>query len=137
VTESDDLSRWTNRRWHKLDFSCGQAISRSELQNLERLVEEDPNDCNAHRILLGHYLSQLHCSSKLDVEFVRGEYMKHLIWLIQNHPENEDLGYCQTIVNVDVRKIEQVWRKAIQDSPNNSIIRDNADAFFRMLVDKP
>lgn len=134
MAKSDELKTWTERSWHKLDFECGLAISKAEFRNLKRLLKDDPNDCSAHRILLGYYLNILHSYSQpANREFAEKEYLKHLIWLIQNHPENEDLAHCQTIVNVDVREIERMWNKSLQENPKNSIISKNANAFFNML----
>lgn len=71
---------------YRLAFG-GLDLSESGVKLYEKQLEANPDDLEAHVILLGHYSSLR--SSSPEVTTARH---KHALWLIRHHPAEESLG---------------------------------------------
>ena len=111
----------------------GRKLSSQEAENLEEKLKGNPNDLSMRTILLAYYFGKYESQ-------VREAKQKHILWIIENHPESEIAGSpeCQVLepLNQDhFNEAKKLWLKQVDLHKNNADVLGNAASFF-LLSDK-
>ena len=116
-------------------YTEGLKLSEQDAKMLEKKLKTNPNDMEIRAKLLGYYF---HHSSRSSL--ARLERQKHILWIIQNHPESEIAGlpYCHLNPALDgmaYNEAKDLWLKQVSNNKKNTTIIGNA-ADFLVLYDE-
>lgn len=108
----------------------GRKLSSQEAENLEEKLKGNPNDLSMRTILLAYY------EGKHESQ-VREAKQRHILWIIENHPESEIAGTpeCQVLepLNQDhFDEAKKLWLKQVDLHKNNADVLGNAARFFSL-----
>lgn len=111
----------------------GGKLSSKEAEDLEEKLKKNQNDLSMRTILLGYY------EGKHEIQLSEAK-QKHILWIIENHPESEIAGRpeCQVIepLNQDYfNEAKKLWLKQVDLHKNNADVLGHAASFF-LLSDK-
>jgi tetratricopeptide (TPR) repeat protein len=125
------IPEWSRRSWHTLDYEAGAGLERSEVKNLEKILDGNPDNRLARLLLAGYY--QRSVWEKPRNARNAEKYIDHLFWLIDNEPACIDLRY----VTIDsgtpwLDRVARRWQKALRANPENLQVLVNAAHFFRL-----
>ncbi len=108
----------------------GLRLTHDEGSTVEKTLAGSPDDLNAHLKLIGHYSD--------NVE-KRNDWLKHILWLVDHHPESAALGILPlppVQLVFDNRQwfppLESIneylghWEKAVAAHPGDSVVLSNA-----------
>ena len=106
----------------------GSGISAEEAAQLEEALAERPGDYSARVQLLGYYFLQ-------QSEAAREARRKHVMWIIQNHPEAKLAGgpYAQLNSIRDggsYERARELWLQQIEFHAHDPQVLGNAARFF-------
>lgn len=106
----------------------GLTLSRQQADLLERQLLQNPEDMNARIQLLGYYFP----SARRPDPVVRA---KHILWIIEQHPEAIIAGMPEASMNHVVDKqwygpAKTLWLKQVDTHPKNTAILGNAAEYF-------
>ncbi len=101
-------------------------LSTIEVAKLEKALEDDPENLDAHDELLPHYMMEALVSD----DYVP-LHLKHLAWLIENHAESEILRTpsCRIKFTADrtiCKTVAALWMQQAAKYPNNPAVLGNA-----------
>ncbi len=98
----------------------------TEVDALEAKLVQDPEDFSARRDLLLHYTFR-----------DRGASARHVLWIIEHHPEFSASGpEMQIDPNLDQSAYQQgktLWLQNVANNPTNPVILANAAGFFTVF----
>lgn len=110
---------------------AGRDLQAKDAESLENTLQLEPDNLEPRLKLLGfYYKSHLWDSSS------RSAAMKHISWLVVNHPESIALMLPETTTalvtdrNLD-EKLTAKWENVISHNKTNPLILRNAAAFLR------
>ncbi len=121
----------------------GYGISVDEASRLEESLTRDPNDLAARAQLLGYYFAA--GGRRLSAEAARQARLRHILWLVQNHPESELAGLPPATIDPTghpladqegYEKVKALWLEQAEKHKDNPVVLANAAWFFK-LPDKP
>jgi hypothetical protein len=93
---------------------------------LETSLKKDPDNLKSRIELLSYYFWKMHSIP------VAKQYKRHLLWFLENAPENVILRFGPgEMTNYDV-EIGKLWKKLVRKNPLNLQILENAATFFRI-----
>lgn len=125
------IPEWSRRSWQTLDYAAGAGLERSEVKNLERILDGNPDSYLARLLLAGYYQRSVweQPRNALNSE----KYIGHLLWLIDNEPATIDLQYVTISSGTPwFDLVSRRWRKALRSNPENLQVLVNAAHFFKM-----
>jgi tetratricopeptide (TPR) repeat protein len=101
-------------------------MTEEQAKELEQAVEENPNDLTARTKLLGYYF-QRHLRSP-TAKAARG---KHILWVIENHPESTIAGspYARldaVLEQKEYTKAKELWLKQAERHAKDPVVLGNA-----------
>jgi tetratricopeptide (TPR) repeat protein len=112
----------------------GSELSEAEARELEKQVENNPDDISSRTRLLGFYFLK-----QTESETIRKLRGAHILWFIKNRPDSELAGtpYVQIdeVSDPVYGEAKQSWLEQVQKDPSDSKILENAANFFT-LTDK-
>lgn len=120
----------------------GWGISPDQASRLEESLSRDPNDLAAQAQLLGYYFA---AGGRLSPEVLHEARLRHILWLVQNHPESELAGISEATIDpaggpladrAGYEKVKALWLEQVKANPNTVMVLANAAWFFK-LPDKP
>ncbi len=108
----------------------GRKLSSEEVKKLEEKLEAVPHDLTSRTKLLGWY-SQKRFSS----EPAHKARHKHILWLIQNHPDAQitgthDVGLDPVLDKEVYYEAKKLWLKQSEAHKTNTAVLGNAANFF-------
>jgi tetratricopeptide (TPR) repeat protein len=111
----------------------GRKLSSQEAENLEEKLKGNPNDLSMRTILLAYYEGK-HESQVSEAK------QRHVLWIIENHPESEIAGSPECLVLEPVNQVyfdeaKKRWLKQVDLHKNNPDVLGNAASFF-LLSDR-
>ena len=120
----------------------GRQLSKANVKQLESALKSLPYDFPTRARLLGFYLH------KGLPNFGRAATIKarrrHILWLIENHPESSVAGLPEAIIDPDGHQLadeegyqqaRDLWLEQTENKKDNTAVRRNA-AKFLLLHDK-
>jgi len=123
----------------------GYDISADQASHLEESLTRDPNDLTARAQLLGFYFAAGGRHSQVSPEVARQARLRHILWLVQNHPELELMGMSVSTIDPTgtpladedgYEKVKALWLEQTEKHKDNPEVLANASWFFK-LPDKP
>lgn len=113
----------------------GMRLSKEEVSQLEEHLQKEPDDLNARTKLLGYYETR-----QFGPDADRPARTKHVLWVIQNHPEAQIAGlpYASINATLDPKGYDEAkaaWLKAIKEHGGDAMVCGNAAQFF-LLSDR-
>src|SRR5450755_1070076 len=120
----------------------GAELSPDAAQALETQLEKTPGDLSARAQLLGFYYYQW---MKPGEAATRAARRRHILWLIENHPESPVLGLAEAPIEESgnsladpegYRLARDTWLKQMEARKTDPYLRGNMARFFQM-TDKP
>jgi len=114
---------------HKLT-QLGGEMSREDAVSLEEHVKENPHNSVSRTKLLGYYFIK----GRQDAN-AKSAKRDHVLWLIENDPDAEVLrlpeGHLNKILESEgYERAKQAWLRAVDRSPENLSVLQNASSFF-------
>jgi tetratricopeptide (TPR) repeat protein len=108
----------------------GRKLSSEEAQQLEEKLQKNPDDLSARTMLLGYYGLKAFESNE-----ARTKRQKHIVWIIQNHPDAQIAGLPDSGLNpvLDGQvyyEAKNLWFKQVDIHNKNTAILGNAASFF-------
>ena len=108
----------------------GAKLSSEEIQNLEEILQANPEDLVARAKVLGWYWRNQFLS-----ESARKARHKHILWLIQNHADEKIAGIPEAGLNPEqdeevYDEAKKLWIEQTETQKTNTTILGNAAAFF-------
>lgn len=108
----------------------GGKLSSEEAQQLEEKLQKNPDDLSARTMLLGYYGRKAFESNE-----ARTKRQKHILWIIQNHPDARIAGLPDSGLNpvLDGQvyyEAKNLWLKQADIHNKNTAILGNAANFF-------
>ena len=141
-TESSERStdQGTSPANTQLDRLARQAngMSADQASRLEESLIHDPNDLAARAQLLGYYFA---ASPRLNPETVHEARVRHILWLVQNHPESELAGMSEATIDpvgdsladpAGYEKVKALWLEQVKSHPDKVMVLVNAAWFFKL-----
>jgi hypothetical protein len=112
----------------------GSDLSDKRVAQIERRLLEDSSNLELRLLLLGFYERGSHHDGDVRSE----EFLRHLIWMIQNHPDNQVLSHMQNYCydNHSFRRAKWHWLRAVKLNSSNPTILNNAAHCFRSPAPK-
>lgn len=101
-------------------------LDATKVAELEKALEDDPEDLDARNELLQHYMMEaLTCDDYVPL------HLKHLVWLIENHPDSAILrtSSCRLKSNedrTDCKIVAALWMQQAEKYPNSQAVLGNA-----------
>ena len=117
-------------------------ISDDQASRLEENLNHDPNDLAARALLLEYYFA---ASRRLSPEVLHEARLRHIAWLVQNHPESELAGMSEATIDpaggpladyAGYEKVKALWLEQVKAHDDTVMVLANAAWFFK-LPDKP
>ena len=105
-----------------------QQLTPDQVVDLERALNENPDDLTIHvKLLCYHFSNQFRGGDQ--------EHAKHAIWIILNHPESPAAGFppCsidQHLMKSAYERARKAWLDHLERDPQNLAILANAATFF-------
>jgi len=118
-------------------------ISADQASRLEESLTRDPNDLAARAQLLRYYFAV--GGRQLSPEAARQARLRHILWLVQNHPESELASLSEATIDPaghpladqeGYAKVKALWLEQAEKHKDNAVLLANAAWFFK-LPDKP
>ena len=108
----------------------GRNLSDEEAKIFEDQLAANPNNLSLRSKLLGYYFLKQRQSDS-----ARKARQKHIMWIIQNHPEDGITGLPYANLNPSIDgeiyyEAKKLWLKHIETQNKNTDILGNAAAFF-------
>ena len=112
----------------------GSAMTNIDIKNLEKRLASNTDDLDAHTIVLGYYFAHNTGGTNL-------EQMRHILWVIQHHPESEVAGssLCMPppiIEPVNTNAVKKAWQEQISRHPKCAAVFANAGSYLSIILDK-
>lgn len=112
------------------DAMFGRNMSAKQAEDLEAVLDTNPDDLSARTKLLGYYFM-----AGRKAPQVRAQRRKHVMWVIKIHPESElvALPYCGMDGITDPEayvEAKKLWIEQTQTHPQDARVLGNAGAFF-------
>ncbi|HEY2345862.1 MAG TPA: hypothetical protein VGH80_08255 [Xanthomonadaceae bacterium] len=119
------------------DYLAGMRLEAKEVGELEKNLASHPDDLSLHARLLGYYGRLRLTSSSANAPAV-----KHMLWIIRNHPE-ADLGLEGLTPTGDPSaygELKQAWLDQVSLHPRDARVAGHAGKYFlvfdRVLAEK-
>jgi TonB family protein len=112
-----------------LQAQMAGQLGPSEAGNLERRLQANPEDLAARDRLVAYY----------NRTAAREPRLKHILWLIEHHPESDILGFSSAQISpggdalnddADYQRAREIWLRQIQRKGSNTLALGNAVKFF-------
>ena len=116
----------------------GADIGAAEAQALEAQLEKAPDDLIARTKLLGYYY---YAWMQPGEEAARAARRKHILWLIEHHPESPVLALAEVTIEdrgnsladpEGYKQARQLWLSEMESKKDNVQLLGNAARFFQM-----
>jgi hypothetical protein len=116
----------------------GANIGAAEAHSLEAQLEKSPHDLIARTKLLGYYY---YAWMQPGEEAARAARRKHILWLIENHPESPILALAEVTIEDrgnsladpdGYHQARQLWLSQMESKKDNVQVLGNAARFFQM-----
>lgn len=123
----------------------GYDLTADQASQLEESLTRDPKDLAARAQLLGFYFAAGGRHHQVSPEVARQARLRHILWLVQNHPELELAGTSQATIDPTgnqladregYEKVKALWLEQTEKHKDNPDVLANASWFFK-LPDKP
>jgi tetratricopeptide (TPR) repeat protein len=117
----------------------GYIISADRASELEETLTKDPNDLAARAQLLGYYFVM--GGGRLSPAAARQARLRHIIWLVQNHPDSELAGLSAVTIDPashpladreGYEKVKALWLEQARNHDDNAVLLANAAWFFKL-----
>ena len=117
----------------------GQRLSPEQVTQLEDKLKINPENLSARTRLLGYYFSS--SLNYIGPEASQAARRRHIIWLIQNHPENPVNKLSETTIDsvghnlADAEgyiQAKKLWLEQIELKKDNPYVLMNAAWFFKL-----
>jgi hypothetical protein len=114
------------------------GISPDQASRLEESLSRDPNDLAARAQLLGYYFAT---GGRLSPEGLHEARLRHILWLVQNHPESELAGISEATIDpaggpladrTGYEKVKALWLEQVKANPDTIMVLANAAWFFKL-----
>jgi tetratricopeptide (TPR) repeat protein len=114
------------------------GLSADQASRLEESLIHDPNDLAARAQLLGYYFA---ASPRLSADTVHEARVRHILWLVQNHPESELAGMSEATIDpaggsladrAGYEKVKALWLEQVKSHPDKVMVLVNAAWFFKL-----
>jgi uncharacterized protein DUF1566 len=141
-TESSERSteQGTSPANTQLDRLARQAngLSADQASRLEESLIHDPNDLAARAQLLGYYFA---AGPRLSPETVHEARLRHIVWLVQNHPESELAGMSEATIDpaggpladrAGYEQVKALWFEQVKAHQDTVMVLINAAWFFKL-----
>lgn len=108
----------------------GRELSADAAEELEKKLEKDPGDLESRIQLLGYYFRAQHTSAE-----ARGARQKHVLWVIEHHPEARFAGGPEASLNHILDRdaysqAKKLWLKQAKKDGAKASVLGNAARFF-------
>lgn len=116
----------------------GRALTKANARQLETALKTLPYDFPTRARLLGFYFHN-GLDSLGPAATVKAR-RRHILWLIENHPESEVAGLPEAIIEPDghqladeegYRRAKQLWLRQAEKQKDNPAVRRNAARFLQ------
>jgi hypothetical protein len=116
----------------------GANIGAAEAQSLEAQLEKTPEDSTARTKLLGYYY---YAWMQPGEEAAKAARRKHILWLIEHHPESPILGLAEVPIEdrgnsladpEGYQQARRLWLSQMESRKDNVQVLSNAARFFQM-----
>jgi tetratricopeptide (TPR) repeat protein len=109
---------------------AGTKLSAEQAEELETVLEGNPDDLTTRTKLLGYYFPARHRGGD-----ARAQHRKHVLWVVRNHPGSDlaALPYCELNSYSDPEgfvEAKKLWLKQIEAHPQDPKVLGNAGTFF-------
>lgn len=94
--KSDNVSSWSSRSWHTLDFDAGSGVAIKEVKSLESILKSNPDDTTARILLMGYFASD---ARNPQTKAYR-KYLDHLLWFTEHQPWHDQLVYSYSFFSM-------------------------------------
>lgn len=125
-----DTERLMKEMMPSLLFIQGGDMPPEQVDEQERILENDPNNMKARCLLLGYY-----------GDFARRNesYREHVLWVIENMPEHPIVRECEFFTSKDSHDAYQhgkeLWLRHLQTRPKDPVLLKHAARYF-LLQDR-
>jgi tetratricopeptide (TPR) repeat protein len=118
---------------------AGRDLSLAEAQRLEDSLQKNPDDTTAHTTLLAYYFRD--GLRDMAPEKVKEARRRHILWLIEHHPEDRLAGAPEARFDLVVGSLADpegyvqaaaAWRKEAAKPEASSAVLTNAAHFFTL-----
>jgi tetratricopeptide (TPR) repeat protein len=108
----------------------GLQMDAGEAENLEAFLKRRPEDLVARTELLGYYSKGM-----FRDKAVLKPRARHILWLIQNHPEAEVLGLPAGQIHAPsdqegYAQVKEAWLEQLKNKPQDLAVLSHSAAFF-------
>ena len=119
----------------------GKSLSQEDAAKLEKSLKTQPDDLSARARLLGYYFAS-NTSKVWGIPGTKGSRRRHILWVIENHPEAEIAGLSAATLDpsghsmADKKGYEQakeLWLKQTSTYNKNTSVLSNAAKFFQLF----
>ena len=113
----------------------GRKLTEEEIQKLEEKLQANPEDLMSRIKVLGWYSGK-----RFTSESAAKARAKHILWIIQNHPDADIAGtpeiYLDPVMDKDTYSTaKDLWLEQIEAQKTNTVVLGNAAQFF-LIYDK-
>src|SRR5579859_3356610 len=117
----------------------GWSLSKEEVQQLESQVEKDSDDWADRLALISYYTE----SKSKKSETTKEARAKHILWIIEHHPEYKTDSYGTTWLSLyksedgtSYERAKELWLKQVGKHANDLQVFSNAAHFFQWNDDE-
>jgi hypothetical protein len=111
-------------------FDNSEEVTLANVSDLEKTLDDNPNDESSHRKLIIYY-------DKNSETFAnRRESIKHKLWFIENHPDSDFLNGFEVQRYYEAKdkeyiRLRDAWLKKLGENPKNIEIRKQISQFVK------
>jgi len=107
-------------------------ISHDQASRLEENLRHDPNDLAARAQLLGYYFA---AGRRLSPAVLHEARLRHILWLVQNHPESELAGMSEATIDpaggpladyAGYARVKALWLEQVKAHDDTVMVLANA-----------
>lgn len=113
-------------------FYVPDSLSHYSIEELEKLVESDPQDMKARTKLLAKYLSELRVPPRKKMSKAN---KNHILWFVKNAPHLAIACECSGAFELYDAKLHddliKLWDEHVEEKADDFNILFNASMFFR------
>lgn len=116
----------------------GYSITAADAAQLEEALAKDPEHAEARAKLLGYYFAS--APRGVPVEEVRQARLRHILWLIEHHPDSNLLDGAEATIDPSghpladadgYAKVKAAWLEQTQKHKNSAAVLGKAAWFFK------
>lgn len=107
-------------------------MEEADVARFEQILAEYPDDMNARYMLMAYHGR----SDRAGREEDRAKLVRHVLWLIEHHPDSPILGRGEArlsprdLSDEDYQRAVALWDAATRGHPDDAAVQSNAASFF-------